>query len=144
MSTIDLVLLRQELIRDEGLRLDAYQDTLGLWTQGVGHLLSSPPPHAPWTKETCLQVLEQDIQVALAGCEKMPCWVSLDTDNRRRALVNMRFQLGSKLLTFKKALSAMQRQAWKEVAEQLRDSQWYLQTPVRAERVIRLISGSGE
>lgn len=138
-TLFDLNLLRQELIRDEGLRLEAYKDSLGYWTIGVGHLLKSPPPHEAWTREKCLEVLDQDIQEALARTQHIPCWASLDTDGRRRALLNMRFQLGGKLETFFKSLRYILNKQWREAGQELRQSAWYNQTTVRAERVIRMI-----
>lgn len=141
MSVVDLGLLEQELIRDEGLREDAYQDSLGFWTQGVGHLLSSKPAGS-WSKEHCLEVLRQDIQVAVADISH-ECWfLSADTDARRRALANMRFQLGgSKLRAFKNSLRLIAEKQWLEAGQELRKSKWYVQTPVRAERIIRMIEG---
>lgn len=38
-TTYDRSALIAELIRDEGERLDAYRDSVGLWAVGVGHLL---------------------------------------------------------------------------------------------------------
>lgn len=139
MSSVDAASLRNELLRDEGLRLEAYQDTLGYWTQGVGHLLRNPGPYPAWSKEQALEILDQDLHDALKQCETMPCWPSLDTDGRRRALLNMRFQLGGRLETFKNSLRLIQEQKWKEAGQELRKSRWYTQTPVRAERVIRMI-----
>lgn len=138
VADINLELLKQELIRDEGLRLDAYQDSLGFWTIGVGHLLTSKPD-GQWSKDKCLEVLDQDILQALTGVQQMSCWPSLDTDARRLALTNMRFQLGARLLTFKNSLRLIEQKRWREAGLELRNSVWYVQTPVRAERVIRMI-----
>lgn len=139
---VDLELLKRELLRDEGLRLEAYQDSLGKWTQGVGHLLTTEPPHPAWSREQAMETLGQDLDDALVRCRIMSCWASLDTDGRRRALLNMRFQLGGRLESFKLSLSLIVKQKWLQAGQELRKSLWYLQTPIRAERVIRMIEGS--
>lgn len=138
-TLFDLELLKKELIRDEGLRLDAYQDSLGYWTIGVGHLLTTAPPYEAWTRQQCLEVLDQDVRDALDQTQRISCWPSLDTDGRRRALLNMRFQLGGKLETFRNSLRLIQEQKWLLAGQELRKSKWYLQTPVRAERICRVI-----
>lgn len=139
MSVIDYQLMDQELTRDEGFVPYAYQDHLGFWTIGVGFLIDKrrggkmpDPVRALW-----LSLL---VQECVADIQHEPWFVACDTDARRRALVNMRYQLGGDgLRSFRRSLALIQEGAWKEAGEQLRKSLWYKQTPVRAERVIRMI-----
>jgi lysozyme len=46
---------------DEGLRLEAYQDSGGVWTIGWGH--TGPEVHAGlvWTREQCVEALQSDL-----------------------------------------------------------------------------------
>lgn len=138
---MNIELLKQELIRDEGLKLSSYQDTLGFWTIGVGHLLGKSTDFAnlTWTKDQCLCQLNEDVHKAVALVSTLPAYSMCNTDARQRALVNMAFQMGGKLLTFTTFLSLIQQQKWHEAGEDLRTTLWAKQTPVRASRIINMI-----
>ena len=137
----DLGKLQNELIRDEGLELESYLDTLGNYTIGVGHLLGPDPKWKglKWTYPKALEVLDQDIEKAVRCVVQTTSYQSCNTDTRRRALVNMAFQMGSKIHSFKKSMRYIQDQKWKAAAAELRNSLWYTQTPNRAERVVQMI-----
>lgn len=59
---------KEMLIRDEGMRLEAYQDHKGIWTIGVGHTgkVDGKPigPGMKITEEKARQLLDNDIKVA--------------------------------------------------------------------------------
>src|SRR3990167_8425988 len=83
------VTLREQLARDEGLKLTAYQDALGVWTLGYGHNLANPIPRA-----AAALILEADLDDALQQVRDRLSW-SIDVPEARRAvLVNMAFNLG--------------------------------------------------
>ena len=131
--------MKQELIRDEGIQYSAYQDSLGYLTIGVGRLIDQKKG-GHLSQDEVDFLLVNDIEYALKDIHQESWFLSADTDNRRRALVNMRFQLGpSGIRTFKNSLSLLTQGKFKEAGIELRKSQWYQQTPVRAERVIRQI-----
>ena len=140
---IDLSLMDSELQRDEGYQPHVYQDSLGFWTIGNGFLVDKrrggtlpEPVRALW-----LSLL---VQECVRDIQNEPWFLACDTDARRRALVNMRFQLGAGgLRTFRRSLAAIQARKWLEAGALMRQSLWYKQTPMRAERVIRMIE-SGE
>lgn len=138
---IDLDAMRKELIRDEGWRNTAYADQFGNQTIGVGHKLHrSELPAGKWSDDKVSKALDADIAEALSDIQGEPWFAVCDTDARRRALVNMRFQLGGRgLRGFVHSLLYIQNQQWEKAGEHLRESLWYSQTPVRAERVIRQI-----
>ena len=139
MEHFNLELMKAELIRDEGIRHSAYQDHLGYWTIGVGRLIDERKG-GRLTQTEVETLLQNDIEVCLKDISNEAWFLGADTDNRRRALVNMRFQLGDRgIRTFKNSLKMIAQQRWAEAGVNLRKSKWYRQTPKRAERVIRMI-----
>jgi lysozyme len=136
---IDLEKMKTELIRDEGVRHSAYQDHLGFWTIGVGRLID-PRREGRLSLDEVEYLLENDIVRCLEDLKNEPYFLALHTDEQRRGLINMRFQLGlTGLRSFKNSLRLLKEKKFKEAADNLRKSFWYKQTPARAERVIRMI-----
>ena len=137
--TINVAQMEQDLIRDEGVRYSAYQDHLGFWTIGVGRLIDQRKGGRLSQAEVS-HLLRNDIQVCLLDIQAEPWYRALDTDARQRAILNMRFQLGAAgLRTFRTSLGLITQRKWAEAGVNLRKSLWYRQTPIRAERVIRMI-----
>lgn len=134
--------LKQDLLRDEGLRLVSYKDTLGFWTIGVGHLLGTGKEFEGlvWTKDQALRQLDADVLKCEEWVTKLPSYSACNTDARQRALLNMGFQLGSKLLTFNTFLMLVQQQRWVQAGDDLKTTLWAKETPVRAGRVIQAIT----
>ena len=77
----------------EGLRLEAYQDSVGVWTIGYGH--TGPDVHAGLTitQEQASALLLQDAGTAVAAVNRLVT-VPL-TQNQFDALVDFVFNLGS-------------------------------------------------
>lgn len=48
--------------QDEGMRLEAYQDSGGVWTIGIGH--TGPEVHEGlvWTREQCIVAFQKDLE----------------------------------------------------------------------------------
>lgn len=144
------ILLKQELIRDEGLRLVAYQDSVDLWTIGVGHLLGDKPRLKEITYEEAMAFLAADIKAAEVVindtipqsnhwkmCGIGPCQAEAV---RYRALVNMAFNLGGKRFRgFKKFIEAVNISDWGKAAEEMMDSKWAGQVKKRALRLHDMI-----
>lgn len=140
----DLQKLRQELIRDEGLRLKAYRDTLGYLTIGVGHLIPSGQSVMSITQGQAMEWLDQDIGTAEWRLTQIyPQWRSLD-DVRQRALLNLAFNLGGKLGKFKRFLKAVEKCDWDQAAIQLQNSLWYKQVKLRGPRIVHAIKTGTE
>src|SRR5574337_475226 len=79
--------------RCEGLRLTAYQDSVGVWTIGYGHTGSDVHPNLTCTQEQADAWLQQDIQGAVHVVNtvvKVPL-----NQNQFDALVDFVFNLGS-------------------------------------------------
>ena len=76
----------------EGLRLQAYQDTKGIWTIGYGHTGPEVGPGLTWTREQCEEAFVKD----LAWCEKtinLYCVQALN-QNQFDALVSFIYNIG--------------------------------------------------
>jgi lysozyme len=134
-------LLKEELTRDEGMRLTAYKDSVGLWTIGVGHLLGSTPRMTVITAAEADALLTADLQAAIARAKSLcPSFgVGEGRHVRDRALVNMAFNLGNRLAGFKKFLAAVNSNDWATAGVEMMDSQWAKQVGARAVRLRKMI-----
>lgn len=131
--------LRAELIRDEGLRLMAYRDTLGNPTIGVGHFIRHFERFTALSYDEAIELLDQDIQIAERRLDNIfPAWRELD-DVRQRTLLNLTFNLGYKLANFKRFLHAAKSGDWEKAADQLMQSRWYRQVKLRGPRIVHAI-----
>jgi lysozyme len=140
---MDRAKLRAELIRDEGMRLEAYQDSVGLWTIGVGHLLGTEKRMTRISPDECDALLNVDIDWAIRTAERfvieLPLWPYGHNESRARALVNMAFNLGPRLGQFKKFLGSVNGGNWETAAVQMMQSKWAKQVGARAERLRDMI-----
>lgn len=131
--------LRAELIRDEGLRLTAYRDTLGNPTIGVGHLIGRGESFTAISQSFAMELLDADIQTAQRRLNNIyPAWRELD-DVRQRAMLNLAFNLGYRLADFTRFLHAAKSGDWEKAADELMKSRWYKQVKLRGPRVVHAI-----
>lgn len=134
----DLAMLRtisEELIRDEGEVLHAYQDTEGFWTLGVGRLIDKRRGGGI-THEEALYLLQNDILRKMEDLDReLPWWRKL-SPVRQRVMLNMCFNLGIwGLLKFKKTLAAVESGRYEEASRGMLASKWAKQVGERAERL---------
>ena len=124
--------LRAELMRDEGVRLKPYQDSVGKLTIGVGRNLDD----VGISQDEVANLLDNDIKRTMAELDKsLPWWRNLD-EVRQRVLLNMAFNLGvAGLLGFKNTLAAIQNDKWGEAADGMLASKWAKQVGGRAQRL---------
>lgn len=133
-----MVNIEKELIDEEGLRLEAYKDSLGNWTVGVGHLMKSDCGRIT-LKQAGLWLFE-DIQIARQECIKnIPCWADLN-EERQYVLISMMFNMGAtKLKGFKKMLLALNNGAYSIAAKEMLDSLWAKQVKGRATKLAKIM-----
>ena len=137
--TYDHTALQNELIRDEGLRLTPYRDSIGNLTIGVGHLIQKGESFTKISNTEALDLLENDIRIAERRLSNIfPSWRSLD-EVRQRTMINLTFNLGYKLADFKRFLHAAKSGDWDKAADQLMQSRWYKQVKLRGPRVVHAI-----
>lgn len=132
--------LRDDLIRDEGIRLTAYQDSEDYWTIGVGRLIDSRRGGGISQAEA-MMLLDNDIARVEAELDHTYPWWRSRPGWVQRGMANCAFQLGLHGLgTFRRMLSCLQAGDYQGAQEAARDSLWARQTPARAARVIALFS----
>jgi len=140
----------KELLKfHEGERLEAYQDTRGFWTIGVGHLL--PDPRSPkWrgyriTKEASDQLFELDWVKHYEEVRVHAPWALQFDEVRAYVIVDMTFNLGIEPFDgdgfkdwpiFVRQLKAND---WAAAASNMRSTLWARQVKGRAHRLARMI-----
>ncbi len=128
--------LRDDLIAEEGRKPSAYQDSLGFWTIGVGHLIDDRKG-GKLPDAIIDALLDHDIAEHRAQVERELPWVLSRSQACQDALTNMCFQLGlGGLLGFKSMLAALQAGDYDGAKAHALDSAWARQTPNRAARVV--------
>lgn len=162
-------LLEQELIRDEGLKLFPYEDTVSKITIGVGRNLTdkgltrnelsslglninlnkeqviSVLLERGLTKQECLMLLSNDIDDAWEDITTALPWIEQKSEVVQRVLTNMCFNVGiGRLLQFKKTLSHLKADRWKEASEEMLNSKWANQVGNRALRLSNAIKSLSE
>jgi len=131
--------LRAQLIRHEGLRLSAYQDSLGYWTIGVGRLIDARMG-GHITADEAMLLLDHDIDVCVADLTARYPWYEALDDIRQRAVTDLRFNLGAQGLDgFTHFLAWMARANYERAAESLINSKWHGQVGQRAVRIVHMV-----
>jgi lysozyme len=130
--------LLDDLKRDEGCVLTAYQDTLGIWTVGYGH--AHVAPGTVWTQAQADAALAQDVTRAEGDLDAhAPWWRDLN-DPRQDVMANLCFNMGwgngvSGLSSFKNTLKFIQAGDYEDAAKGLLASKWATQVKSRATRL---------
>jgi lysozyme len=134
--------LKDMLIRDEGLVLHAYEDSLGFTTIGVGRLIDKRKGGGISETEA-LYLLENDVREVCANVLEALPWVIRLNDARQAVVYSMAFQLGLKgLLGFRSTLDSMRDERFEDAAEGMRRSLWAKQTPARVKRMaLQMVTG---
>lgn len=134
---MDLDALTTELVRDEGLRLTPYTDTVGKLTIGVGRNLTD----VGISKAEALDLLAHDIDACVADLTSSFPWFARLDDVRQRVLLNMRFNLGpTRFRQFRQMLAAVQAGDYVKASEQMQSSRWAEQVKGRAQRLVRMMA----
>lgn len=123
---------------EEGRRHDAYRDTLGVWTIGIGH--TGPEVHEGlvWDDRQIDGAFFRDVAHAYDGLAAGLPWIDHLDPVRKSYLISMAFQLGVRgVMGFPHTLAALRDQRWNDAAGGVRDSLWHKQTFLRAERCAR-------
>jgi lysozyme len=140
---IDIEQLREQLMVDEGVVYEIYNDHLGYATFGIGHLvLEGEPEHGlsvgtPVSEDRVNECFVKDLQSVVEDCKKLhDAWDGYP-EEAKQIIANMMFNMGlTRLSKFRKHNAALQCGDWKEAAVEGRDSRWYRQVTNRAERLM--------
>lgn len=128
--------LKTALLRDEGLRLKPYKDTVGKLTIGVGRNLDDrgiSNDEARYLLDNDIDSVEKQLRVAF------PHYVKLD-DARQEVLLNMAFNMGvgnavKGLMSFIHTLAAIESGDYELAARRMLKSLWATQVGDRAKRL---------
>lgn len=128
--------MRAELIRDEGVKLKPYRDTVGKLTIGVGRNLDD----VGISEAEAANLLDGDIERTARALDKaLPWWRNLD-DVRQRVVLNMAFNMGiNSLRRFKNTLAAIQAGKYEDAATGMLASKWAQQVGQRAQRLASMM-----
>ena len=141
--------IKQMIIAHEGKRYRPYQDTLGLWTVGVGHLIgdgkSLPPEmNREFSEDEIMAMFEKDYAHHRSAAMNIPGFDKLD-GRGQGALTDLTFNMGpswiSKWPKLKKQLEAGDTQS---AAKNLEQSKWYGQVGNRAPTIVSLLRDSSQ
>lgn len=121
---------------DEGCRLTAYKDTVGVWTVGYGH--AHVQPGTVWTQAQAEAQLIADVAEHNDKLADALPWVAKLDPVRRRVLQNMAFNLGiAGLLGFKNTLEYVRTGQYDLAAQNMLASKWAKQVGQRAVRLAK-------
>ena len=143
MKPFDTEKLRQQLEIDEGVVHEIYKDHLGYPTFGIGHLITESDPEYGFAIGTRVgearveEAYQEDIAEVLTDCViAFPSWDSYP-EEAQQVFANMMFNLGrTRLSKFVNMIAAAEDSNWVTAAAEGRDSKWYRQVTVRAERLM--------
>lgn len=135
--------LKEDLKRDEGLRLKAYKCTAGVWTIGVGHT-GGVKQGDVITEEEASHLLDSDMETAIKDARKVClCFDNLNGP-RKTVVANMAFNLGAtRLAGFKNTLACICAGDYAQASLNMLKSKWATQVGQRAQRLAKRMA-SGE
>lgn len=130
--------LKEQLIRDEGLRLHPYKDSVGKLTVGVGRNLDDVGISQPEAE----YLLNNDILDATNRLEQALPWTAGLEEVRLAVLINMAFNMGvGALLGFRKFLADVQGGDYQSASQEMLNSKWAEQVGPRAHRLALQMEG---
>ena len=132
--------LKEDLKRDEGLRLKAYRCTAGRLTIGFGHTRGVKSGDVI-TEEQALAWLDDDMERAIKDARKV-CLCFDDLSGARKTVIaNMAFNLGAtRLAGFKNTLACVCAGDYSQAALNMLKSKWATQVGQRAQRLAKRMS----
>jgi len=124
-----------QIREDEGFDGNPYVDTLGIPTIGIGTKL-------PLSEKEAIAIAEMRLNDKINHLlNEKPIVLTLSQE-RQEVLFNMSFQLGvNGILKFKKMWKGIENHDFIEASIQMLDSKWHNQTPQRAEKLAKIMSG---
>ena len=141
---MNLIKLQDEISKDEGVKYETYRCSLGHLTGGIGHLITewdeevyAGPIGTTIPNEQVNDWFAKDIETTIKDCNLLFSQFNNLPEDIQYVLANMCFQLGRpRLSKFKNMIAAVEDLDWARMADEMEDSNWYKQTPNRAQRLI--------
>lgn len=136
LAGMDLTSLRDELIRDEGIRLRVYNDSRGIPTIGIGRNLRDKGI----SFDEATYLFHHDINEHAVDLTRVVPWCASLDPVRHRVLLNMCFNLGAGgLLRFTRMLAAAEQGDFETAALEMKASRWATQVGARADRLAAMM-----
>lgn len=129
--------------RHEGLRLFAYEDSVGVLTVGYGHAFLGPEAAKvrkgqSFTLPEIEGFFEKDFQIALRDYGKLAI-ANLD-EVRKCVIIDMLFNLGlPRFLGFEKMLSHLKNRDYAGAGKEMLNSKWARQVKGRADELAAMM-----
>lgn len=148
---MDLIKLREDLEKDEGVKYEIYEDHLGYATFGIGHLITANDPEVglpighPISEVRVLEAFTNDIKQVIQDCYvPFPNFDDLP-EECQLVIANMMFNLGrTRFMKFKKFIQAIHDRDWETAGREMLDSRWAAQVKGRALRLHDRILALGD
>ena len=135
---MNLTKLEDQLILHEGVRLDMYEDTVGIWTIGVGRNLEHVGLR---TEAEARYLLRSDILSIRAELERSIPWIADLNDTRQRCMMDMAFNMGvSGLMKFEKTLQHIADGRYEAASQEMLRSRWADQVGKRAMTLSKMMA----
>jgi len=132
--------LKDRIKKNEGYSDKPYQDQLGFYTIGYGHLITEKEKKyyiKNFKKKHFEELFEIDFKKAQEQYQKK-FFKKNHTILEKELLIEMLFQLGAKGVSkFKKMLYFLNKKQKLMASLEMLDSLWYSQTPVRVRNLIK-------
>ncbi len=131
--------LKAKIKKNEGYRNQIYYDQLEKPTIGFGHLIKKKEKflyQKKYSKKCLNAVFENDFNMALNDFTKSYDVKNM-SKNLQEVLLEIIFQLGIKnCLKFKRFNKFLKKKYFHMCALEMLDSNWYIQTPKRVEKLV--------
>lgn len=140
---------KEMIKKHEGVRTKPYQDSLGLWTVGVGHLIGDGKTlPKEWDRELSMkevdELFDKDYEEHKKMAEKTPGYEKAN-EKGKAALIDLAFNMGgSWYKKFPNAAKALKEGNYEKAADELQNSQWYKQVKGRGVTIVGMIRDGGK
>jgi lysozyme len=139
--------VKQMIIRHEGLRTRPYQDSLGLWTVGVGHLIGdgkSLPANMnrEFSQQEVMDLFEKDFAKHYTIAQQTPGWDKAN-ETGKGAMIDLAFNMGRWWPKFPNTAKALMAGDFSSAAAGLRDSKWFTQVGNRGSVISSMMAQGG-
>lgn len=136
MDNLNYEKLAARIRKNEGLSYLPYRCSAGALTIGYGHNLDA----RGISIEAAELLLKQDLEIAEKEVKNAFIWWPKLDDVRLGVLIEMCYNLGiSRLVGFKKMLSALEEGDYKKAAKEMLDSKWAFDVKGRARELAEIM-----
>ena len=129
-------------MKNEGFKNSCYQDRLGFFTIGYGHLIKKNEKNflkKKYSRNYLVNIFEKDFNKAVNQYKKNYQNIKYDQKSKQ-VLIEMIFQLGiQKQKKFIKMMKYLKTKKLFMAAFEMKNSLWYKQTPKRVDLLINML-----